>query len=272
MKLLKKLILFCIASALMLNLAACSNVLSQHDLTEITAVTGCRFSVPAKLKQNSASYRDFTIAVSSGDYALFEDCFGNELCYSNMYQLIDLDNTFSCAVYCPKTSVHLSSVTAQTAPGTIRDLLSELTFELHPATEEQEAVYYGIDTNTEFYTNMVYDTENAVLDTHDTVQKYTIPFQTSFSQQVESIDSGAAAAQVNVSGYVALITAGDQPTQMMMVYQDDTAGYPIGEMIESFQHDDSVAGIDAVFDAAEVLSIESDSLDAMNEAIKQMDD
>ena len=86
------------------------------------------------------------------------------------------------------------------------------------------------------------------------------------------MDSGAAAAQVNVSGYVALITASDQPTQMMMVYQDDTAGYPIGEMIESFQHDDSVAGTDAVFDAAEVLSIESDSLDAMNEAIKQMDD
>jgi hypothetical protein len=110
------------------------------------------------------------------------------------------------------------------------------------------------------------------LDTHDTVQKYIIPFQTSFSQQVESMDSGAAAAQVNVSGYVALITAGDQPTQMMMVYQDDTAGYPIDEMIESFQHDASAPGTDAVFDAAEVLSIESDSIDAMNEAIKQMED
>lgn len=272
MKLLKKLILFCIVSALMLNLTACSDSLSQNSLTEITAVTGCRFSVPAKLKQNSASYRDFTIAVSSGDYSLFEDCFGNELSYSNMYQLIDLDNTFSCAVYCPKTSVHLSSVTAETAPGTIQDLLAELTFELHPATDEQEAVYYGIDTGTEFYTNMAYDTENAVLDTHDTVQKYTIPFQTSFSQQVESINSGAAAAQVNVSGYVSLITAADHPTQMMMVYQNEDAAYPIEEIVKSFRHDDAVAGTDTIFDAAEVLSIESDSLDAMNEAIKQMDD
>lgn len=270
MKLLKKLILFCIASALMLNLTACSHFSSQNSLTEITDVASCRFSVPAKLKQNAASYRDFTIAVSSGDYSLFEDCFGNELSYSNMYQLIDLDNTFSCAVYCPKTSVNLSALTAEAVPETIQNLLSELTFELHPATDEQEAVYYGIDTSTEFYSNMEYDTQNALLSGQG--QKYTIPFKTSFSQQAEPMDGGFSSEQVEVHGYVVLITADNQPTQMMMVYQDETADYPIGKIIESFRHDSSVVGTDAVFDAAEVLSIESDSLDAMNEAIKQMDD
>lgn len=239
-------------------------------------MSGYVFQVPKEIKDGAISYQDMMIAVTGGDYTEYEKATGVELAYSNFYQIEGNDST-SVSLYCPTSSLDLSTLDNSNEKASFDKLMDELAFELYPATEEEEATYFGIDTETEFYQNMEFGEWQDITEKGFEGQRYMSPINTSFSEAVSmepaedpEEEPQVSVQQVDVSGYITMITPKGKPTRMLMVYSrnENAAGIPMEKIAESLRYEPENKGAEKAFDAEEVRSIEEASMQAALDAME----